>query len=357
MTVAIVPSRTDPGKSYRVDIAIDGAPICSCPGFTNRGDCWHARLVREERNLMSESSTALVPLQLTPSAAVLPSEHELALIDRAAAMAYAGAIALPKELNTKEKVAAVMLYGFELGLKPMSAIRHIYIVEGRPQPSAEVMAGLLLASEPDARLSVVALTELTCTMRIVRPSKNINETYTVTMDDATKAGLSKRDGWMRYPKDRLRWHCTKRILRIYAPDAINAIEALEHPVPAAEYRELRDDELYNEGDDSRHGAAPQEPEPINGDAQQTGSASGQDLLAQPAAPPVKTEPLPTPEELELRAQQPAVKELNDWWATVLGEKFNRIVVVARSKFGYDGREPAELTAEERTALLADLRKR
>jgi len=247
VTTAYVPSRTTPGMRYRVDIAIDGTPICTCPGFEHHGHCWHAEAVKKEERAMKEE-TALLPVKPVVSAALLPSARDLTLIDLAAAMAYAGAVSLPKELNTKEKVAAVMLYGYELGLKPMTAIRHIYIVEGRLEPSAEVMAGLLLASEPDARLSVVELTEESCTMRIIRPAKGINETYTVTMADAEKAGLAKRDGWLKYPKDRLRWHCTKRILRIYAPDATNAIEALEHPVPEAEWREVDNSELYNEGD-------------------------------------------------------------------------------------------------------------
>jgi len=247
--------------SYRVDIAIDGTPLCTCPGFENHGHCWHTEAALDEEDAMSEKG--LVPVILNPTVSLLPSERDFALIEKAARLALAGALALPKELNTPEKIATVMLYGWELGLRPLTAIRHIYIVEGRPQPSAEVMAALLLASEQDARLSVVELTDEFCTMRIVRPSKNINETYTVTLVDAEKAGLTKRDGWLKYPKDRLRWHCTKRILRIYAPDATNAIEAMEHPVPEADWREIDKSEMYNEGDTPiEPGDTQQQPEAV-----------------------------------------------------------------------------------------------
>jgi len=241
-----VGSRTRPGREYRVDLAIDNTPVCECEAFAFGRDCWHSKLIREE--LKMSESTALVPVSISVPQSTLPSERELSLIDKAAAMAYEGAVALPKELNTKEKVAAVMLYGWELGLKPMTAIRHIYIVNGRPQPSAEVMAGALMASEPDAVLSVTELTDQTCTMRIRRPSRNIEASYTCTWAEYEKTGLARSDVALKYPRDRLRWHTTKRILRIYAPDAINGLESVPHPIPEAEYRELDATDLYNEGD-------------------------------------------------------------------------------------------------------------
>ena len=80
----------------------------------------------------------------------------MSLIERQAAVVFSGKIALPEELKTKEQVAAVMMYGLELGLRPMTAIRHLYIVKGKVSPSAEVMAGLVLAR---AVVSVAALVD------------------------------------------------------------------------------------------------------------------------------------------------------------------------------------------------------
>lgn len=249
-----VPSRTKANVSYRVDLCADGALLCGCPGFTFRQECWHTRAVREELSMTTETAVAIRPVHLEPSKELVPSEHTLTLIEKTARLALSGAIALPKELNTPEKVGAVMLYGLELGLKPMSALRHVFIINGRPQPSAEVMAGLLLSNEPDARIEVVELNETKCTLRLVRPSRNVNETYTVTWDEIKKAGLDK-DIALKYPKDRLRWHCTKRLLRIYAPDAINGLEGaalsqgfLSQPQEA----DLDDSDLYNEGDEREY---------------------------------------------------------------------------------------------------------
>ena len=247
----MVPSRTTAGLSYRVDLAIDGTLLCNCPAALNNLKCWHVTYLQEELS-MNETSTALVPLRLAPTQALVPSERTLALINQTAQLALSGAIALPKELNTREKVAAVMLYGLELGLRPMTSLRHLYVVNGRVQPSAEVMAGLLISSEPDARLLVEELTDQTCTMRIIRPQRNLNATFTVTWTEIERAGLAKTDVALKYPQDRLRWHCTKRILRTYAPDAINALD--QGAAVLAELADAQDDEeLYNDGDD--HAAA------------------------------------------------------------------------------------------------------
>jgi hypothetical protein len=253
-----VPSRSRPGEVYRVDVTADGRLLCNCAGFEHRGRCWHVSYLKEENMTTTEPTQALVPIRLAPPPSTLPTEREMTLIAQAAGWALAGAVSLPRELNSPEKVAAVMLAGWELGLKPMTAIRHLYIVDGRVQPSAELMAGLFQRQEPQGRLEVVGLSETECTMRIVRPSRGVDARYTVTMHDVERAGLSKREGWLRYPKDRLRWHCTKRILRIYAPDAINALEAIELASlqPASDGEP--EDALYNEGDTAKP-SPPQEP--------------------------------------------------------------------------------------------------
>ena len=254
----LVASRSELGTAYRVDVAFDGTVLCNCPGHTFRQSCWHAKYLKEEIDMTTaEETRALVPIQLQPPVTTLPTERELSLIDRAAQLAFAGAVALPKELDTPQKVAAVMLYGWEIGLKPMTSIRQIYIIEGRPQPSAEVMAGLLIKNDATARLEVLTLTEDECTMRIRRPSRQVDATYSVKASDSDVKRLIERDkassrpgGWTLYRRDRLRWHCTKRILRIYAPDAINGLTELEANTAfaAGEWQGLDDGDLYNAGD-------------------------------------------------------------------------------------------------------------
>jgi len=243
----LVPSRTQPGVIYRVAWALDGRLICNCvAAWAGKYQCWHVKAIREEFDMTATDERLLPAVRVMPSESLLPTEHTYQAIERAAKLALSGAVALPKELNTSDKVAAVMLYGWELGLKPMTALQHLYIVHGRVQPSAQVMAGLLEA-RTDARIRVVESTDKKCTLRLVWPSRHIDETWSCDWAEVQRAGLDKdaSSAWAKYPRDKLVWHTTKRILRIYAPDVINGLVG---PVIGDELAEAEDDDLYNEGD-------------------------------------------------------------------------------------------------------------
>jgi hypothetical protein len=248
MTTYRIPSKTTPGQFYQVTVGLDGELQCNCPAAFNNLECWHVRRVREEREEAMSETTALVPIKVQPPAALLPTEHEMHMIDRAAALALSGAIALPKELNTQEKVAAVMHYGREMGVAPFTALRHLYVVNGRVQLSTELMLGIAEAAEPDLMVTIVSLTDTECTMRIIRPARELNAEYTVTWAEIEKAGLSKSDMNAKYPRDRLRYHATKRLLRAYAPDLINGLEGATLAAPSGEDEPLSTEDLYNEGD-------------------------------------------------------------------------------------------------------------
>jgi hypothetical protein len=177
----LVPSRSKPGAYYEVAIGLDGVLICNCPAsfYPRRGECVHVKGVGKDIE-MSNESTALVPITVRQPVALLHSQHDLDVIKETAAMVYAGGVSLPAALNTKEKVAAVMLYGLELGLRPMTAIQHLYIVDGKVSASAQVMAGLCMSKEKDIEFHVEQLDASVCTIRMIRPSRHVNEYRTIT---------------------------------------------------------------------------------------------------------------------------------------------------------------------------------
>lgn len=329
-------SATRGGLRHRIDLALDGTLLCNCEaGQFRRNECWAVKAVREELE-MTQQSTALVPVQVKPVTSLLPTERDLALIDKASRLVFAGAISLPRELNTHEKVGAVMLYGLELGLAPMTAIRHLYIVNGKVSPSAEVMIGLLMSRHPDVRLHVVELTNDRCTLRLVWPSRDVDDTYTVTWDDIKRAKLDK-DVAVLYPQDRLRWHCTKRLLRIFAPDVINGMDqgapVLESlPRPAADDDDDRD--LYNEGDQEyidgqyidRGTGEILEPFDEHGDPQET------HVSEDTSEPPVAASSPAAPPDIDLpAARQRLAKRVQEVKASI-GRDWNAVNVQLHSEF-------------------------
>lgn len=279
-----VPSRKTAGVFYDVVIGLDGALLCNCPASFNHLQCWHLKFVREEIEMTTETSTALVPIVVQPSVALLPTERDLDLIDRAAAMVWAGAVALPEALNSVQKVAAVMLFGLELGLKPMTAIQHLYIVKGKVSASAQVMAGLCMSKEKDIAFHVEQLDASICTMRMLRPSRNVDALYTVTWEQIKRAKLDSNPMNQAYPEDRLTYHCMKRLCRAYAPDLINnlddgvALPALTEP---SQWREQPIDsaEFYNDGDAPQPGLAQDNPEFDDEGAADVPTATDEQLAA------------------------------------------------------------------------------
>lgn len=245
-----------PNTWYAVTRGVDDSLICSCIAsfYPYRGECWHLGVAREEFEMTSEAR-ALVPIVVRPSVELLPSSHDLDVVERAAAMAFQGKVALPEELKTQQQVAAVMLYGLELGVKPMTALRHLYIVKGKVSPSAELMAGLCMAKEKDISFHIEQLDETVCTIRMLRPSRKVDAVYTVTWQQIERAGLAGSGVNKQYPEDRLRYHCMKRLMRAYAQDLLNNLdEGVVLPGIGGEGQTWRPtvvdaSDLYNEGDD------------------------------------------------------------------------------------------------------------
>lgn len=238
------------------------------------------------------ASLALVPIRLEPPRTVLPTQAELSVIwDIAQSVVATRGHAVPMSIDSPAKAAAVMLAGHELGVKPMTALRHIFVVNGRTEPDAQIMAGILAAREPDAQLEIIELTAERCTMRISRPSRGVRAEYTYELADAERAGLLKNDNWRKYPKDMLRWAATKRLCRAYAPDLVNSVaayapaapllaepaeEAIEAftergPIPAAL--------LYNPGDEDEDDLATDEgtsyADPVTGEITEPAEAAPQ----------------------------------------------------------------------------------
>jgi len=110
--------------------------------------------------------------------------------------------------NDPSKVAAIMLSGMELGLKPLASLRLFYVTpEGQPSLSARGMlavvqnSGLLetftdaIEGEGDAREAMVTVKR--------RGGPRIVRTFSMT--DAKKAGLLGKQNWAKYA-DRMLWN-------------------------------------------------------------------------------------------------------------------------------------------------------
>lgn len=125
---------------------------------------------------------------------------------------------IPKALRGRPDAAlAVMVYGHEIGLAPMTALREVFIIDGTPSCSAKLMRALIFRAGHVLRFEDVS------TERVVvygeRNDGQGSARVTWTLDDAKRAGLLTKDVWKKYPSDMLVARATSRIARLIFADA------------------------------------------------------------------------------------------------------------------------------------------
>ena len=117
-------------------------------------------------------------------------------------------------------VAAAILYGREVGLPPMTSLREIYVLDGRPALYAEAMRGLVLAEGHEFEYREA--TGATCTARARRRGSTKWAEVTWTLDDARRAELIRpRSNWQKYPRAMLKARATAELCRDLFSDVLH----------------------------------------------------------------------------------------------------------------------------------------
>ena len=194
----------------------------------------------EERAVAIHEGPAPLEVSIPPRS--LPTQAELSVMGKIAqTLVQARGHSVPKEIDSAAKAAAVLLAGWELGVKPMTAFRHIFVVNGRTEPDAQVMMGLVRAKDPSAQFIFHEYTAERCKVELRRGGQSI-VTVEYTLRDAEKSGQLGKQGsvWKVYPRDMCAWAAVKRACRLGAPDLVNAIPSVMEG-DAADLLEENDD--------------------------------------------------------------------------------------------------------------------
>lgn len=141
---------------------------------------------------------ALVPVETSPNAAALvPST-----IDGAYQLArwLGNANLLPPALKGREAdIFTMILAGMELGLPPMSALRGMYIVNGKPALEAKTKAAICLQRGAALYITRVEYTSEATTWETLRKGSAEPVKSRYTRKEAKEAGLLDKDGpWRNY---------------------------------------------------------------------------------------------------------------------------------------------------------------
>lgn len=186
-------------------------------------------------------STAVVKSELPPAplvvgpppVALLVGREELTTIWRIAGYVLAAEGMVPSNIKTKAQAAAIMLAGLELGLRPMTALRHVFIVNGKTDIETRAMVGIIKNRDPRIEFEWPEYTRDAVTCIITRPNqKPVTVRYTTQDAKASGQWEGKMGIWPKYTLDMNYAAATKRACRIACPDLINAIESNMVPVGA-----------------------------------------------------------------------------------------------------------------------------
>lgn len=167
--------------------------------------------------------------------------NELAPTDNSlhAQMDYAKAVStaalLPQAYRGKPADILIATgLGNAIGIAPAQALYEIYVVNGRPSPSANLMAALVRRAGHKLRIQG---DNKQCTATLIRADDpDFPFTATWTIQQAKDAGLAHKDTWKQYPGAMLRARAIAEVVRMGAPEAVMGMEYAREEVEQFEDR-------------------------------------------------------------------------------------------------------------------------
>jgi hypothetical protein len=126
---------------------------------------------------------------------------------------------VPRDLWSKPEAAlAAILMGRELGLGDMVSLQRIYVIDGKPTLSAELILGLVRR----AGHSVMFEERTAERCAIVGKRKDNGDELRIewTIRDAVNANLAKKDNWKNYPRAMLHARAVTELARALFSDCI-----------------------------------------------------------------------------------------------------------------------------------------
>jgi hypothetical protein len=193
-----------------------------------------------ETETKTETGKALSTIGMDKAGLLKPQTIEEAF---RLATAYVKSGLLPQRFTKPETVMTAMQYALELGLKPLTALRQIAVVNGTPAVFGDLPLSLCYASgnlewikewlfDKDSKPICAANGNLTaqafgavCQVKR-KGDPEVRETA-FTVEDARTANLGGPT-WKSYPKYMLKYRARSQALKDKFPDALNGVAIAEY---------------------------------------------------------------------------------------------------------------------------------
>lgn len=123
--------------------------------------------------------------------------------------------------NDRDAIVAVILAGHEVGLKPMTSLKSIDVIQGQPALRAHAMRAIVLKAGHEIEL--VESDAQHCIMRGRRKGAEAWQTVEWDMGRAAQMKLTEKSEWKKQPKTMLIARATGEICRLVAADALHGM--------------------------------------------------------------------------------------------------------------------------------------
>jgi len=181
---------------------------------------------------MTELNQALVVQTQPLSHALIPRTWEETW---SLAQAVAKCSLIP-HLKNPDDAYIILLQGLELGLTPMQSVRSIYVVDGKPCMSAELMQALCLQHRNTCQFfHLVSSTDKEATYESKRVGTSSAVRLSYTIEQANRAGLTGKQNWKANPEDMLRRRAASKLARALYPDILMGFSEI------ADIEDMRDE--------------------------------------------------------------------------------------------------------------------
>jgi hypothetical protein len=132
-------------------------------------------------------------------ALILKEENKPVLIQVSDALFKSG---LYPNIKNSYGAFAIVQYGSELGIGPMTSLQTMAIIQGKVCMGAQMM--LSLAMKSGVTMKITKDTDTECHIHFQRGALEYDSSFSI--DEAKKAGIYRdQSGWTKYPRDMLYW--------------------------------------------------------------------------------------------------------------------------------------------------------
>lgn len=177
---------------------------------------------RDDQQAVATQNQPLPAVQPTPGTTALVAWAQEASLAYDMAQKLAATSFVPQSLRGKPgDIAAAILAGSELGLKPMATLKSIDIIQGTPALRAHAMRAVVQQQGHDVEL--VESSDTHCRMRGRRKGSDTWQEVVWDIPRARLLGLLNKDQWKKQPRSMLVARATGELCRLIASDALHGM--------------------------------------------------------------------------------------------------------------------------------------